>query len=650
MYCVVLCGGLSTRLQNYSLPKPLNFIQGKPFVYYFFQTLPAYIKDIIFIYNSFLEDRYNFESLIRHYAPKHINLLFQKLPYVSRGAVESAYIGLEQLSLDESRQIMFLDNDNLHNFTDVRLDTYKSAFLGYNIDTSDRTSFSFITFSDSNQLLSIEEKKKISNYYNVGIYGFESVKQFKEIASEYLSEIHSTEFYISGLYKLLLNKEKEIQTILIDKSKHFGTYDEIIFNLKDIPTTPLRICFDLDNTLVTYPYKAGDYSSVKPIQQNIQLLRKLKKEGHTIIIYTARRMLTHNHNVGAVMKDIAQLTFKTLEELEIPYDEIIFGKPIADIYIDDRAINPYFQTLQVFGKELDSKEDDNAIINKLPNNKYNRISLYSPTRIIKEGPQDFIKNEAYYYEAISHEHDLNSYFPKFFSYKEKNNKGYLELEYVKGVPFFTLMKNKVLYAKHLELLFQFLEKLHNKKKKLSVMLNKTHVKDNYIAKLEKRFADTSIYTFENIEEVKNTIFSYLESYINSQRCTIVEYIHGDFWFSNMIYTFDNRFCCFDMKGMVDTLQTTEGDPLYDYAKMLQSILGFDLILHNINLNEDYSNTLFLLFKSLLKEKNLLFEDVFMISMSLISGTLHAIDDKVSRERVWDWLTNLLKQKDKYLNN
>ena len=52
-------------------------------------------------------------------------------------------------------------------------------------------------------------------------------------------------------------------------------------------------------------------------------------------------MTTHNNNIGKVMKDIGVITFKTLDDFNIPYDEIIFGKPIADVYIDDKSINPY---------------------------------------------------------------------------------------------------------------------------------------------------------------------------------------------------------------------------------------------------------------------------------------------------------------------
>ena len=59
--------------------------------------------------------------------------------------------------------------------------------------------------------------------------------------------------------------------------------------------------------------------------------------GHTIIIHTARRMKTHEGNVGKILADVAKITFETLDNFGIPYDEVYFGKPIADYYIDDKS-------------------------------------------------------------------------------------------------------------------------------------------------------------------------------------------------------------------------------------------------------------------------------------------------------------------------
>ena len=52
-------------------------------------------------------------------------------------------------------------------------------------------------------------------------------------------------------------------------------------------------------------------------------------------------MKTHNGNVGKLLADIGIITFETLKKFDIPYDEIYFGKPYADLYIDDLAISAY---------------------------------------------------------------------------------------------------------------------------------------------------------------------------------------------------------------------------------------------------------------------------------------------------------------------
>lgn len=97
----------------------------------------------------------------------------------------------------------------------------------------------------------------------------------------------------------------------------------------------MRICFDLDNTLCS----GETYSDTQPYVWASELLRKLRNQGHTIIIYTARKMGTYNGNIGKVNKSIGLLTFNQLEEWDFEYDEIYFGKPAADIYIDDKSYN-----------------------------------------------------------------------------------------------------------------------------------------------------------------------------------------------------------------------------------------------------------------------------------------------------------------------
>jgi len=63
----------------------------------------------------------------------------------------------------------------------------------------------------------------------------------------------------------------------------------------------------------------------------------LKNSGHYIILNTARHMKTTEANVGAVIARQGKILLDWLELHSIPFDELLFGKPYADIYIDDNA-------------------------------------------------------------------------------------------------------------------------------------------------------------------------------------------------------------------------------------------------------------------------------------------------------------------------
>ncbi len=98
----------------------------------------------------------------------------------------------------------------------------------------------------------------------------------------------------------------------------------------------MRIVFDLDGTLCTgHPY---EYAI--PIPGAVHLLGDLRVAGHTIIIQTARGMGRTGGAVGQAVQKIGKLTLDQLEDWGFVYDEIYFGKPSGDLYVDDKACNP----------------------------------------------------------------------------------------------------------------------------------------------------------------------------------------------------------------------------------------------------------------------------------------------------------------------
>jgi capsule biosynthesis phosphatase len=97
----------------------------------------------------------------------------------------------------------------------------------------------------------------------------------------------------------------------------------------------MRFCFDIDGVLNL----SDNYDVFIPNVELINRIKTLHESGHEIILYTARKMNTFKGNIGLVTKHIHLITLKQLEENNVVYDEIYFGKPAADVYIDDKAIN-----------------------------------------------------------------------------------------------------------------------------------------------------------------------------------------------------------------------------------------------------------------------------------------------------------------------
>lgn len=99
----------------------------------------------------------------------------------------------------------------------------------------------------------------------------------------------------------------------------------------------MRICVDIDGVICPLKRENEQYSDLVPVDGAVDALRKLRLNGHYIILYTARHMRTTGANVGAVIARQGKVTLDWLQKYQVEYDEIYFGKPYADIYIDDLA-------------------------------------------------------------------------------------------------------------------------------------------------------------------------------------------------------------------------------------------------------------------------------------------------------------------------
>ena len=100
----------------------------------------------------------------------------------------------------------------------------------------------------------------------------------------------------------------------------------------------MRICVDLDGVICHLRRPGQSYSDVEPVPGAVDVLRQWRSDGHTVIIHTARHMKTTGGNVGAVLARQGSVTLDWLARHGVEFDEIHFGKPHADVYIDDNAV------------------------------------------------------------------------------------------------------------------------------------------------------------------------------------------------------------------------------------------------------------------------------------------------------------------------
>ena len=113
----------------------------------------------------------------------------------------------------------------------------------------------------------------------------------------------------------------------------------------------MRYCVDIDITICT-PGTCGNcvYEGSTPKRDRIAVINELYEDGHYIIYFTARAMgrssmLPHDEAKEKAEQLLKPLTKCQLDIWGCKYHELIFGKPHADIFIDDKAMNSedYFE-------------------------------------------------------------------------------------------------------------------------------------------------------------------------------------------------------------------------------------------------------------------------------------------------------------------
>lgn len=610
---IIPIGGIGQRFQSegYTKPKPLINVLGRAMIFHVLDNLHLNNSDTVYIvYNSDL-DKCNFCDEIKHHNP---NIKLIKIEQRTRGAAETVLTGLKNLNETElNKKTITIDCDTFYVYDVLgkfRYQTDNSIFCF--VDTSKDPLYSYVEIDGSKNVTDIKEKEKISNYANTGCYCFANGKILLEycekIMSDYENNKHSQkEMYMSGVIKKMVNDKHVFRANIISEDDFhcLGTPLQVKVFCKEYckkfaGNRKLRFCFDLDNTLVSYPDIPNDYTSVKPNMKTIEVCRHLKNLGHTIIIHTARRMRTHNGNIGMCIADIGMTTIDTLKKFEIPYDELYFGKPYADYYIDDLCIDP----------RLDLERELGVYMTDVNSRDFNNITIKSDYIITKTGQQSKIKGEIYWYENIPQQ--IKHLFPNMYSHSCSYDS--YDMEKISGVNMSYLYATEAMSTKMLTNYLDSIELIHNSKQCTETI----DIYANYKNKISSRFDSYDYSKFPNSKNICENLVKYFDGYEknNSGTTTVV---HGDPVFSNCVINEYGQFKFIDMRGLQGDKETIFGDKWYDYGKIYQSIIGYDEILLDKKLSIDYKTAMIKTFQEFINDKfgNETMNKIKMITNSLL---------------------------------
>ena len=615
MIVIIPLGGKGERFKNfgYTKPKPLINVLGREIICWLLDNLNhSFITEIIIPYNAELLS-YRFEDFLKFKYPK-LNFKFIFLDKQTEGAAETILIASQLITSDNN--IICIDGDNFFNIDILKLyseNTNKNCIFGF-YDSNTDPIYSYLKINNKNQIIEIKEKNKISDIACCGIYCFQNKDTLQNMCKYVLNNKikQNNEYYISNVYSEMINHNYILDAIIIPQ-QHFiclGTPLQVKIFCNNIPKISAyekinnnllikksRICFDLDNTLVTFPTIVGDYTTVNPILENINFLNYLHKMGHTIIIHTARRMKTHGGNTGKIMAEIGKITFDTLEKFNIPFDELYFGKPEADFYIDDKAVS-CFKNLE---KELGFYESkiDPRIFNEI---KGSNIETY-----IKKSNN--LQGEIYYYLNIPN--SIKDMFPIMIRFDD--NYKWFEMEKINGIPLTKIFLSGDLNTTLLQHVLNSIERIH----KSATPDDSIDIYKNYARKLNKRFKEFDYTVFPDYLETYNKIIQFLDSYEFDMRGNN-SVIHGDPVFTNIMINQFGKIKFIDMRGKIDDELTIFGDQNYDWAKLYQSLIGYDEILDDKLINHEYKNNLIKIFETFIINK---FDEQTMINIKYITASL-----------------------------
>ena len=215
--------------EGFDLPKPLLEIYGMPFFYWATKSISKFIdlSSIDFVVLQEHIEKFSIDKVIKKFFPETRIVGLQE---VTEGAVITSMKGIEEINDD--LPIIFNDCDHLfkskefNNFCNLNFDsTIDGILLTFK---ANEPKYSFVEKDIDGNIIRTVEKKVVSDEAICGCYYFKNKEIFLKSAEKYLINCNYNEYFMSGVYNVMIQDNKNVKSIKTDFHIPFGVPEEYI--------------------------------------------------------------------------------------------------------------------------------------------------------------------------------------------------------------------------------------------------------------------------------------------------------------------------------------------------------------------------------------------------------------------------------------
>lgn len=213
--------------EGFDFPKPLIKIYGRPFFYWSVRSVEKFVNlaSLDFVILQEHVDRYSMDKVIHEFfRDARIHVLAE----VTEGAVITCMKGIKDI--EDEYPVLFNDCDHL--FKSTAFNEFCNVKIDEGIDgilmtfESEESKYSFVGKDKAGNVTRTVEKEAISKEAICGCYYFRNRGIFEKSAEEYLTKCNYSEYFMSGVYNVMLENGMTVQSLMTDFHVPYGIPEE----------------------------------------------------------------------------------------------------------------------------------------------------------------------------------------------------------------------------------------------------------------------------------------------------------------------------------------------------------------------------------------------------------------------------------------